>query len=77
MITITVPTGDLCVAESYPLSADCPGAVKVEWMVIEDTLPFGVSVDDIVYSNQYALDTDVTLPVAGTYGFVAKCWTPA
>lgn len=69
--------GQLCAQDRFLLKATgCEDALAVEWVAV--TLPPGVSADDVVFTNQYGLETEVQVPTLdGTYEFTVKCFRSA
>ena len=64
-----------CIDVPYPIEAppECQGA-KVVKFVVANPLPFGVTADDVVFSNQYGLASDVTFPKEDDYYICMECY---
>ncbi len=73
MAEVDAPSGDqLCAGIPHNYSAlDVTDCLTVEWFAL--TLPAGVSEDDILYSAQNSLQTQITVPVQGDYTFTFSC----
>jgi len=62
---------ELCADLPQQLISSCPGALIVEWVVLNT--PPGVNASDVTFDPPGNFETMVTVPLEGTYSFAIEC----